>query len=343
MQVFTGRPEAGGSSGATSIITLTEWGALAGQSLQRLGVILESDNTTSKMALTVGDKLGILEVDDLGGCTQSGSGKPGSTLTLAGTLAQLNSALTNLSYTAGSVTGQDTVSIEFDDRADGLLASGSLNVSVIGLPLNPTLPVITPPPGTQTAVARPNFSYVDTTTGTSGTSNGTGYTGPVSYIKQQYIWSGSNSVAIAADTSNVFMHGGPGDDALTAISGSNVLDGGSGSNFLVGAPGTDGGFDTFFDDGRGAQVTWDTLVHFHHGDAATIFGFKGGLSTMQWADNEGATGYKGATLHSELGGTGTGINATITFAGLSLSDAQAKLTISTGNIDGNAYLYLKYS
>ncbi len=198
-----------------------------------------------------------------------------------------------------------------------------------------------PPPPPPPAAA--NFAYTDTTTNTAGTSAGTPYSGPVSSITEQYIWSGSDNVALSANTGSVFMHGGPGDDALTAISGTNVLDGGAGSNFLVGAPGGDGGFDTFFDDGRGGGVTWDTLVHFHQGDAVTIFGFTGGLSTMQWADNQGATGYQGATMHSELAGAGTGINATVTFAGLSVADAQAKLTISTGNVDGNAYLYLKYA
>jgi hypothetical protein len=343
--VFTGKPGPGGSSGAPSITVPADWQVMEGQNLQRLGVTLFGNDADLSM-IAIGDKLGNLTVGDLDGSTESGSGAPGSTLVLTGTLVQLNAALANVSYKAGSVAGNDTVSIQYRDQTDGSLVSGSLGITVTAPPVVKTPvppPANTPLVGTPTPAAQQNFAYEDMNTGTSGTSAGTAYSGPVSYVQHQYIWNGTDGVAMTANTGSVFMHGGPGEDALTAISGSNVLDGGAGSNFLVGASGTDGGFDTFFDDGRGSQITWDTLVNFHHGDAVTIFGFSGGLSTMQWADGQGATGYAGATLHSELGGAGTGINASVTFAGLSVSDALAKLTISTGNVEGNAYLYLKYN
>jgi hypothetical protein len=237
-----------------------------------------------------------------------------------------------------------TTATAFHVVADSVNGGQGVDIVTGAAPPPPPPPPTTTPPGTTPpATTAVNFAYTDTTTGAAGTSAGTAYAGPVSGITEQYIWSGNDSVALSANTGSVFMHGGPGDDALTAISGTNVLDGGGGSNFLVGAPGTDGGFDTFFDDGRGGAVTWDTLVNFHEGDAVTIFGFTGGLSTTQWADNEGATGYQGATMHSELAGAGTGINASVTFAGLSVADAQAKLTISTGNVQGNAYLYMKWA
>ena len=139
----------------------------------------------------------------------------------------------------------------------------------------------------------------------------------------------------------MFLHGGSGDDALAVKGGTNVLDGGAGSNFLVGNTGTDGGTDTFFVDGRGGQ-TWSTLVNFHHGDSVTIWGFQQGVSTEAWTASEGAAGYTGATLHSELAGAGTGVNASATFAGLEYGDL-AKLTVQTGTVGGLSYLNVSYN
>ena len=161
-------------------------------------------------------------------------------------------------------------------------------------------------------------------------------------LQRQFIWSGTSGVVVAASTPDVFLHGGTGDDALSAMSGVNVLDGGAGSNFLVGAAGGDGGADTFFIDGR-SGVTWSTVVNFHHGDAVTVWGFQAGASTLAWAGNEGAAGYQGATLHSELAGAGTGITGSATFAGLSLADVQSKLTMTTGTIGGTAYMNIAYT
>ena len=197
---------------------------------------------------------------------------------------------------------------------------------------------------TATAPAPPNgFLYTDTATGTSGMTRGNVYSGPVAGLQQQYIWPGANGVAISATVGNVFLHGGPGDDALSVSSGTNVLDGGTGSNFLTGAAGTDGGADTFFVDGRGGGVTWSTVVNFHHGDAVTLFGFQDGTSTRPWTAVDGATGYQGATIHSELGGAGTGVNDSVTFAGISLADAQAKFTVTTGTVGTTPYLYVAYT
>jgi Ca2+-binding RTX toxin-like protein len=149
-------------------------------------------------------------------------------------------------------------------------------------------------------------------------------------------------VAISTGTLNVFLKGGPSDDALQVTGGSNVLDGGAGSNFLVGASGADGGTDTFFLDGRGSGVTWSTIVDFHPGDELTVWGFVPSQSSQQWVDSDGVAGYQGLTLHSELGGVGTGLNASATLAGLSMSDLQ-KLSITTGIVGGNDYMLIQYT
>ena len=194
----------------------------------------------------------------------------------------------------------------------------------------------------QPAPAAAPFTVIDTATGQAQHSEGDAYAGPVAQLQRQFIWSGTGGVVVAASTPDVFLHGGTGDDALSAMSGVNVLDGGAGSNFLVGAAGADGGADTFFIDGR-SGVTWSTVVNFHHGDAVTVWGFQAGASTLAWAGNEGAAGYQGATLHSELAGAGTGITGSATFAGLSLADVQSKLTTTTGTIGGTAYMNIAYT
>ena len=191
-------------------------------------------------------------------------------------------------------------------------------------------------------------AYTDTTTSVSGGDPATYYTGPVNYLQWQYIWSSPDGVAMAGQSDNMFRRGGDGADAIVAHGGSNVIDGGGGSNFLIGATGADGGTDTFFVDGRGGIVTWSSIANFHHGDAATIFGFND-KSTLPAFTVDGATGYTGATIHSELSGTGTGVNGSVTFAGLSVADAQTKLTLTQGHFgtagqaDYLGYLYIAYT
>lgn len=191
--------------------------------------------------------------------------------------------------------------------------------------------------------AAPAFLFTDPATGTSGSDPGTDYAGPVSYLQHQFIWPGSGGVAVRADVPNAFLHGGPGADALTVTAGTNVLDGGGGSNFLVGSTGADGGTDTFFVDCRAGAETWSTLVNFHPGDSATIFGFHDGISTRPYTAVDGAGGYQGVTIHSEIDGPGTGILGSMTFAGVSQATAEARFAVSAGRLpDGTGYLLIHY-
>ncbi len=171
-------------------------------------------------------------------------------------------------------------------------------------------------------------AYSDVTAGTSGTSTATTYTGPVDYLQQQYLWANDHAVAITQSAPNTFLKGGAAGDALLVTGGNNVIDGGGGSNFLIGADGADGGFDTFFVDSRGGVETWSTIVNFHQGDRATIFGFHPGLSTRPYTASDGAVGYTGLTIHSEINGPGTGILGSITFAGLTQATADAHFSIT---------------
>ena len=190
---------------------------------------------------------------------------------------------------------------------------------------------------------RAAFSITDTTAMTADAAAGEAYSGPVASLRRQFIWPNADGVAVGSNVPDVFLHGRAGDDALSVTGGTNVLDGGGGSNFLVGADGSDGGVDTFFADGRGAATTWSTVVNFHHGDSLTIWGFVPGVSTMPWTASDGADGYKGATIHSELAGAGTGVSLSATFAELTINDVAAKLSVTTGSVDSQAYINLAYT
>jgi hypothetical protein len=195
-------------------------------------------------------------------------------------------------------------------------------------------------PGADDPAGHHHFSFTDTTTHASGGDDGAAYTGPVTYLQNEYGWTGHDGRAVTANVGSAFVHGGDGDDAIAAVSGDNVLDGGGGSNFLVGAKGDDGGKDVFFVDLRNGGTVWDTVVNFHGGDAVTIWGFNPGVSTVSWTDNDGVDGFRGATMHAEIHGLGTGVDASVTFAGLSVAQAQSRLSSSTGNVGGNDYLYM---
>lgn len=195
---------------------------------------------------------------------------------------------------------------------------------------------------TTAAAPAQDIELVDSVLELSAFDASSAYSGPVIGLQRQYIWAGNDSAGIAALSKNVFLKGGAGNDALQAAGGSNVLDGGGGSNFLVSATGADGGKDTFFVDGR-TGTTWGSIVNFHPGDAMTLFGFQAGQSAFSWTASDGAADFMGATIHAELGGAGTGTNASVTFAGVSLADAQSKFTISTGATGGAGYLYVAYA
>jgi hypothetical protein len=138
------------------------------------------------------------------------------------------------------------------------------------------------------------------------------YTGPVAGIQNQLLATATADVVLGTQQSD-FINALGGDDAVNGGGGNDVIDGGLGSNFLTGGAGTD----TFFIDGRGAASfnTWSTITDYSPGEVVAIFGYKPGVSQYVWVANDGATGFKGATLHSDLDGNGL-IDTSVTFSGL---------------------------
>lgn len=160
--------------------------------------------------------------------------------------------------------------------------------------------------------------------------------GPVASLDRQFFHGGPDSVVVLANMGNVFIKGGEGDDALQAIGGANVLDGGPGSNWLVGER-TPFGSDTFFLDARGGRTTWSTVQGADAGDALTIWGLTPG-GRWRWEADAGAPGYTGATLRVDADEDGFS-EASLTLAGMGLPEAKA-LAMSWGSIEGNAYLHI---
>jgi hypothetical protein len=177
-----------------------------------------------------------------------------------------------------------------------------------------------PPPG--------NFVVGDTTTNATTAVAGNTYTGPVSGLEQQYINITSDSLNIISFVPDAFIHSGSGTDAIdvSKTNGNNILDGSSGSNFLVGGTGSD----TFFLDDRGATASiWSSILNFHSGDNATIWGITQSGFSLTWLDNQGASNAKGLTgeFISPVPGAPA---ANITLAGFSTADLNTRLSVTFG-------------
>jgi Ca2+-binding RTX toxin-like protein len=182
-----------------------------------------------------------------------------------------------------------------------------------------------------TAYNSSDFGATDQTTGVSSEEPGQIYTGPVSYLKYQFSYTGTHRVSVSANVNNAFIQGA-GNEALKALGGNNVLSGGLGSNFLVGGAGTD----TFFTDARTSAFVWNTIVNFHPGDMVTLFGFTAGVSSYGLTASEGASGYQGLTVNADIAGNGQ-VTAKVTLTGLTAADL-SHLTFATGVSGGIPYL-----
>jgi hypothetical protein len=189
------------------------------------------------------------------------------------------------------------------------------------------------PPGT----SPPGLAVLDRTTGQSIPATAQPYAGPVSGLQDEYINVTSDFLNISVITPNWFIHSGSGTDAIQVSSGNNVLDGGTGSNFLTGGSGTD----TFFVDDRGPLADiWSTVVDFHAGDAATIWGVTPQDFGLTWVDGQGAAGFTGLTLHATASGLPT---ASLTLAGYTsadLSSGRISVSFGTDPASGSAYMFV---
>nr|WP_294522384.1 NF038122 family metalloprotease [uncultured Rhodopila sp.] len=194
--------------------------------------------------------------------------------------------------------------------------------------------------------AAPNFQITDTTTNTTSSSPGTPYSGPVAGIDYQYINITPDSLNITSSVPNVFIHSGAGMDGLNvaAAGGNNILDGSTNSNFLIGGKGND----TFYLDDRNAtSPIFSTIVNFHPGDSATVWGVNATDFTLTLLDNQGAAGATGLDYIFSAPGHQA---ASFVLAGYTSADlTNGHLTASYGttpnlpNLPGSAYVTITAS
>jgi len=248
-------------------------------------------------------------------------------------------AVTSATYAAGS-NGAGTLTLSNGTATLGTIAltggftGQSFQVTAGAAPNSYDLAVAATPPSIS------NFLLTDTTTGVSSTAAGETYTGPVNGLQNQYIYLGTDNLNITAAAPNAFIRGGPGADAINVskVGGANVLDGSTGSNYLVGGTGND----TFFVDDRAAAADiWSTVVNFHKGDAATIFGVTSSAFAFDWEDSQGAAGAMGLTLHATAPGKPV---ASITLAGYTKADlgnGRLGISFSSDTTGMNSYMYIQ--
>jgi len=197
-----------------------------------------------------------------------------------------------------------------------------------------------PPPGVFPLGPPGNFMVSDQTTGGAWQSQGVPYAGPVLGLTSEIVIPTPDNINVTAEVQNVFIHTGSGEDALdiSMVNGNNVLDGSTGSNFLVGGTGND----TFFVDDRGAPAAiWSTVVNFHAGDSATVWGVSPSDFGLSWMDGQGAAGFTGLTLTATAPGKPT---AMLTLAGLTSADlTNGKLAVNFGAdaASGSNYMLIR--
>jgi V8-like Glu-specific endopeptidase len=180
------------------------------------------------------------------------------------------------------------------------------------------------------------LTVFDTSTNTAVAAAGSPYVGPVGGLENTYANISSDSLNIVATTPDWFITTGSGNDAITVTSGTNVVNGGAGSNFLTGGSGTD----TFYIDATAPdQDIWSTVVNFHQGDAVTLWGISPATATIAWANNQGASGYSGLTLHAQAV---NGTTASLTLDGYTQADlSDGRLAIAYGtNASVGPYMYI---
>jgi serralysin len=190
------------------------------------------------LALNVTATDGTVTMLGTNGSTLTGSGT--SAIHISGTLAQINSELATLSYTAGSATGSGSVTVDVWDQG-GVEATKSVGVSItkpvttIAIAASDASPVETVSNAVITASAGDHMIFIG---GTANTVTATGGTETV----QAY--QGHNTITT-----------GSGNDTIRFAGSGNVIDAGGGNNRLL-----DSGSD-------------NTIVLGSHGGYDDIYGY----------------------------------------------------------------------
>jgi hypothetical protein len=306
------------------------------------GVVVDTPDAVDGVTITV-DQNG--RPTDAGGTfTQPATGptlketSPGVyTFTGPLTPAALTQALGGLQFDAKSAVSIKVKVAEFSSPAQfELLFNSQMNIPIQNQGEGNTL--ITNPGGDNNNDV---FACFDSTTGQSTISAGTPYSGPASGLTSEFILASPDNINVTAEVPNAFiqLYGGRGEDAINVSlqNGNNTLDATGGSNFLVGGAGND----TFFlDDLDSTTPIWSTLVNFHAGDSATVWGVTAADFSIAWVAAEGAPAYSGLTAHITAAGKPAEY---LTLAGLTPAElSSGKLAVQFGNNGGTPYMEISH-
>jgi len=143
--------------------------------------------------------------------------------------------------------------------------------------------------------ANTQFLVADATTGRSALENGIPYSGSLAGITQDVIIVSSDNIDITAYAPNSFIYvGGNGMNAINVYpaGGNNVIEVSAGSDSLQGGAGDD----TFYlDDRSPTSNIWSTILNFHAGDTAVLWGVTVADFSVAWLNGLGAPGATGLT------------------------------------------------
>lgn len=147
-------------------------------------------------------------------------------------------------------------------------------------------------------------------------------------INAEYIYTGTDSVALTAPAgTNWEFGGGTAFSQLTAVSGNNILIASAGGSSMQGGSGDD--MFKIPDANIAGVSTWDDIANFHQGDTLSLAGLAGPGWTYGWTDAYGSAASPALTLQAASTIT-PGLTQRITLTGLSMNDL-ASFSISRGS------------
>jgi hypothetical protein len=244
-------------------------------------------SSPGSMVLNVSDTTGLIAMTS-DGTKLAGSGT--HSMSVTGTLAQINADLATLTYTAGSSAGTDSISVNVWDQA-GLDSTKTIGVTVSAEPTASAEPTVTIAAWNANPVEQVSNSIISATSGNhmifiGGTGDTITATGGTETVQA---FNGTNSITTGAGNDTISF-GGTG-NTINAGGGSNTLND-SGSDNTIVMPGAGQGFDNIFG------------YVLENGDSLD---FRAALAETSWTGSQ-------STLGNYLHVTTSGANAIISLS-----------------------------
>ena len=282
------------------------------------------------------------------GSNDSVTAAPGSSLAVRGaqhTIVASGVTIQLLDASSGVNVFGDNDTVYGCSGSSVLIGSGSNNVvsgTSTNVIVNSNNPVSIQGSNNNTvplSTATNSFFVYDTSNGTAWQAASQAYNGPVAGLTSEIIIPTTDSINVTAEMPNVFIHTGSGMDGIKVTSGNNILDGSTNSNFLIGGS----GHDAFYMDDRTPDTPiFSTIVNFHSGDDAAVWGVDQADFNMIVLDNQGAPGATGVDLIFTAPGH---VAASFVLAGYSSADlTNGRLSMAYGRtqdlpgLPGSLYL-----